>query len=42
MVLQNISEGRDSSAMVKKSGSEPAPKRSKNENPSPLPAFKVQ
>ncbi|KEH19697.1 BHLH transcription factor-like protein [Medicago truncatula] len=39
---KNISEGRDSSAMVKKSGSEPAPKRSKNETPSPLPAFKVR
>lgn len=42
MFLQNISEGRDPSGVVKKSGSEPAPKRSRNETPSPLPAFKVQ
>lgn len=41
MVLQNISEVRDS-GVVKKSGSETAPKRPRNENPSPLPAFKVQ
>ncbi|KAL5061617.1 hypothetical protein RYX36_023354 [Vicia faba] len=39
---KNISEGRDPSAAVKKSGSEPAPKRSRNETPSPLPAFKVR
>ncbi|PNY11316.1 transcription factor bHLH123-like protein [Trifolium pratense] len=39
---KNISEGRDSSSVVKKSGSEPAPKRSRNETPSPLPAFKVR
>ncbi|CAK8561499.1 unnamed protein product [Lathyrus sativus] len=39
---KNISEGRDPSGVVKKSGSEPAPKRSRNETPSPLPAFKVR
>ncbi|WJX88083.1 hypothetical protein P8452_70205 [Trifolium repens] len=39
---KNISEGRDSSDVVKKSVSEPAPKRSRNETPSPLPAFKVR
>ncbi|XP_004509986.1 transcription factor bHLH123 isoform X2 [Cicer arietinum] len=39
---KNISEGRDSSSVAKKSGSEPAPKRPKNETPSPLPAFKVR
>ncbi|WJX93837.1 hypothetical protein P8452_75325 [Trifolium repens] len=39
---KNISEGRDSSSVVKKSVSEPAPKRSRNETPSPLPAFKVR
>ena len=42
MVLQNITEVRDSGAVVKKSGSEQAPKRPRNETPSPLPAFKVQ
>jgi len=41
MGLQNISEVRES-GVVKKSGSETAPKRPRNENPSPLPAFKVQ
>ncbi|KAK7262690.1 hypothetical protein RJT34_30266 [Clitoria ternatea] len=39
---KNISEVRDSSVMVSKSGSEPATKRPRNENPSPLPAFKVR
>ncbi|KAK7342665.1 hypothetical protein VNO80_25621 [Phaseolus coccineus] len=38
---KNISEVRDS-GVVKKSGSETAPKRPRNENPSPLPAFKVR
>lgn len=36
--VQNISEV----SVVKKSGSEPAPKRTRNETPSTLPAFKVQ
>ncbi|XP_017979564.1 PREDICTED: transcription factor bHLH123 isoform X1 [Theobroma cacao] len=39
---QNISEGRDSSTVVKKSGNEPASKRPRNETPTPLPAFKVR
>ncbi|KAH1221475.1 Transcription factor [Glycine max] len=39
---KNISEVRDSSGVVKKSGSEAAPKRPRNETPSPLPAFKVR
>ncbi|TKY66639.1 dimerization protein [Spatholobus suberectus] len=38
----NISEVRDSGGVVKKSGSEAAPKRPRNETPSPLPAFKVR
>lgn len=47
LVLQNVSEVcRDSGGgVVKKSGSEAgaaAPKRPRNETPSPLPAFKVQ
>lgn len=39
IILQNISEVN---TVVKKSGSEPAPKRTRNETPSTLPAFKVQ
>ncbi|KAL2331517.1 hypothetical protein Fmac_019098 [Flemingia macrophylla] len=39
---KNISEVRDSGTVVKKSGNEPAPKRTRNETPSPLPAFKVR
>ncbi|KAK7257268.1 hypothetical protein RIF29_31117 [Crotalaria pallida] len=39
---KNISEVRDTGAVVKKSGSEPPPKRPRNETPSPLPAFKVR
>uniref|UniRef100_A0A0R0JS25 BHLH domain-containing protein n=1 Tax=Glycine max TaxID=3847 RepID=A0A0R0JS25_SOYBN len=39
---KNISEVRDSGGVVKKSGSEAAPKRPRNETPSPLPAFKVR
>ncbi|OIW05958.1 hypothetical protein TanjilG_11645 [Lupinus angustifolius] len=39
---KNISEVRDSGAVMKKSGSEPPPKRPRNETPSPLPAFKVR
>ncbi|KAL1299375.1 hypothetical protein AAHE18_18G105100 [Arachis hypogaea] len=40
---KNMSEMRDSGAVVKKSGSEPTPKRPRNETtPSPLPAFKVR
>ncbi|XP_027355369.1 transcription factor bHLH123-like [Abrus precatorius] len=39
---KNISDVRDSGAVVKKSGGEPAPKRPRNETPSPLPAFKVR
>ncbi|KAF2314262.1 hypothetical protein GH714_024650 [Hevea brasiliensis] len=39
---QNISEVRDSSTVVKKSGSEGATKRPRNETPSPMPAFKVR
>ncbi|KAG8637098.1 transcription factor bHLH123 isoform X2 [Manihot esculenta] len=40
---KNISEIRDSSTVVKKSGSEPAAtKRPRNETPSPMPAFKVR
>lgn len=42
MILQNICEVRESGTVVKKSGSEAAPKRPRNETPSPLPAFKVQ
>lgn len=42
LFLQNICEVRDSGTTVKKSGSDAAPKRPRNEtNPSPLPAFKV-
>ncbi|KAJ9182774.1 hypothetical protein P3X46_006730 [Hevea brasiliensis] len=39
---KNISEVRDSSTTVKKSGSEQATKRPRNETPSPMPAFKVR
>ncbi|TKY49007.1 dimerization protein [Spatholobus suberectus] len=39
---KNISEVRDSGTVVKKSGNEPVPKRTRNETPSPLPAFKVR
>ncbi|XVE80260.1 hypothetical protein DITRI_Ditri14bG0125700 [Diplodiscus trichospermus] len=40
---KNISEVRDSSTVVKKSGNEPAcNKRPRNETPSTLPAFKVR
>ncbi|KAL2986415.1 hypothetical protein AAZX31_12G205300 [Glycine max] len=39
---KNISEVRESGTVVKKSGNEPAPKRTRNETPSPLPAFKVR
>ncbi|XVF70484.1 hypothetical protein PTKIN_Ptkin11bG0165200 [Pterospermum kingtungense] len=39
---KNISEVRDSSTVVKKSGNEPASKRPRNETPSTLPAFKVR
>ncbi|XP_061369567.1 transcription factor bHLH123-like [Gastrolobium bilobum] len=39
---KNISEVRDSGPAVKKSASETAPKRPRNETPSPLPAFKVR
>ncbi|CAK7338305.1 unnamed protein product [Dovyalis caffra] len=41
---QNISEGRESNTVVKKSGSEAATKRPRNETqtPSALPAFKVR
>ncbi|KAF1896606.1 hypothetical protein Lal_00034305 [Lupinus albus] len=39
---KNISEVRDSGAVVKKSGSEPPPKRPRSETPSPLPAVKVR
>ncbi|MED6111852.1 hypothetical protein PIB30_056211 [Stylosanthes scabra] len=40
---KNMSEMRDSGAVVKKSGSEGTPKRPRNETtPSPLPAFKVR
>ncbi|KAF1884985.1 hypothetical protein Lal_00028874 [Lupinus albus] len=39
---KNISEVRDSGAVMKKSGSEPPPKRPRSETPSPLPAFKVR
>ncbi|RDX74799.1 Transcription factor bHLH123, partial [Mucuna pruriens] len=39
---KNISEVRDSGTVVKKSGNEPAPKRTRNETPSPMPAFKVR
>ncbi|KAK7401881.1 hypothetical protein VNO78_13716 [Psophocarpus tetragonolobus] len=39
---KNISEGRDSGTAIKKSGNEPASKRTRNETPSPLPAFKVR
>ncbi|XP_061375178.1 transcription factor bHLH123-like [Gastrolobium bilobum] len=39
---KNISEVRESSAVARKSGSEPTPKRPRNETPSPLPAFKVR
>lgn len=43
MAMQNISEVlRDSGVVGKKSGSEPPPKRTRNETPSPMPAFKVQ
>ncbi|KAE9620747.1 putative transcription factor bHLH family [Lupinus albus] len=40
--LQNISEVRDSGAVVKKSESGPPPKRHRIETPLPLPAFKVR
>ncbi|XVE50456.1 hypothetical protein DITRI_Ditri01bG0163600 [Diplodiscus trichospermus] len=39
---KNISEVRDSSTVVKKSGNEPASKRPRNESTSTLPAFKVR
>ncbi|KAK7301786.1 hypothetical protein RJT34_12661 [Clitoria ternatea] len=39
---KNICEVRESGSVGKKSGNEGAPKRSRNETPSPLPAFKVQ
>ncbi|KAI4333776.1 hypothetical protein L6164_018541 [Bauhinia variegata] len=39
---KNISDVRDSGSVVKKSASEPPPKRPRNETPSPLPAFKVR
>lgn len=39
---KNICDVRDSGGVVKKSGGEPAPKRPRNETPSPLPAFKVR
>ncbi|KAE8703207.1 Transducin/WD40 repeat-like superfamily protein isoform 1 [Hibiscus syriacus] len=39
---KNISEVRDSSTVVKKSGNEPTSKRPRNENPSTMPAFKVR
>ncbi|KAJ6753655.1 TRANSCRIPTION FACTOR BHLH123-LIKE ISOFORM X1 [Salix purpurea] len=39
---QNISEVRDSNIVVKKSGSETATKRPRNETPSPLPSLKVR
>ncbi|CAL0303815.1 unnamed protein product [Lupinus luteus] len=39
---KHISEVRDSGAAVKKSGSEPPPKRPRSETSSPLPAFKVR
>ncbi|XP_028761819.1 transcription factor bHLH123-like isoform X2 [Neltuma alba] len=39
---KNMCEVRESSSVVKKSGSEAAPKRPRNETPSPLPAFKVR
>ncbi|XP_022717953.1 transcription factor bHLH123-like isoform X2 [Durio zibethinus] len=39
---KNISEVRDSSTVVKKSGNEPTSKRPRNENPSTLPPFKVR
>ncbi|KAL5736144.1 hypothetical protein ACOSQ2_030932 [Xanthoceras sorbifolium] len=38
----NISEVRDSNSAVKKSGSEPASKRPRNETTSNMPAFKVR
>lgn len=41
-VEQNISEVQESGAVGKKSGSETATKRPRNETSSPLPAFKVQ
>ncbi|KAK7272469.1 hypothetical protein RJT34_29084 [Clitoria ternatea] len=37
---KNICEVRESGSVGKKSGNEGAPKRSRNETPSPLPAFK--
>ncbi|XP_027928852.1 transcription factor bHLH123-like isoform X3 [Vigna unguiculata] len=39
---KNISEVRESGNVGKKSGNEPAPKRTRNETPSPMPAFKVR
>ncbi|KAK4576386.1 hypothetical protein RGQ29_027092 [Quercus rubra] len=39
---KNISEVRDSSTVVKKSGSEATSKRPRNETQTPLPAFKVR
>ncbi|XP_047152283.1 transcription factor bHLH123-like [Vigna umbellata] len=39
---KNISEVRESGTVGKKSGNEPAPKRTRNETPSPMPAFKVR
>ncbi|KAJ1394185.1 hypothetical protein SESBI_34410 [Sesbania bispinosa] len=39
---KNVSEVRESGGVGKKSGNEAAPKRPRNETPSPLPAFKVR
>ncbi|KAL2327867.1 hypothetical protein Fmac_021294 [Flemingia macrophylla] len=39
---KNICDVRESGGVVKKSGGEQAPKRPRNETPSPLPAFKVR
>ncbi|KAE8680182.1 bHLH112 protein [Hibiscus syriacus] len=39
---KNISQVRDSSTVVKKSGNEPTSKRPRNETPSTMPAFKVR
>lgn len=40
--FKNMCEVRESSSVAKKSGSEAAPKRPRNETPSSLPAFKVR
>ncbi|KAL9322342.1 hypothetical protein ACSQ67_010395 [Phaseolus vulgaris] len=39
---KNISEVRERGTVGKKSGNEPAPKRTRNETPSPMPAFKMR